>query len=68
MCVKHDSYYYQPQPATYNQRQHYHHDRRTQTVPSRTDYDRDKVRKRGNIHNGIPSPDIEKIIHYSIGK
>ena len=37
---QHDSSYYQPQPTTYNHRQQYLHDRRTQKFPSRTDYDR----------------------------
>ena len=61
------SSYYQPQPDTYNQRQRYHHDIITQQDPYITDYDRDNVVKHGNIHSGIPSPDI-KNTHYSIEK
>ena len=40
---QHDSSYYQPQSASYNQPQHYRQDRITQQAPSRNDCDRDKV-------------------------
>ena len=43
-----------------NQLIQYFHDRRTQQAPSRNDYDRDKVVKNGNIHTGIPTPEIKK--------
>ena len=58
-CGTHDSWYYQVQNYTYNQRQHYCNDRRTQQDPSRYEYNREKVRKHGNIHSVIPSPDIK---------
>ena len=51
---KHDSSYYQPTPANYNQNQQYFHDRKTKQTPSVTDYDRDKVENCGNIHSEIP--------------
>ena len=59
--------YYKTQPTTYNQRQHYCHDRRTQQAPFKTDYDREKVEKRFNIHSGISSPDM-KTTRYYVGK
>ena len=52
-----DLSYYQPQPATYNQCQHYFQDRITQQSFSKNDYDREKVGKHGNIHSGIPTPE-----------
>ena len=64
---QHDSSYYQPQPATYNQHQHYHQDRRTQQSCSNNYYDREKVGKHGNIHSVIPITE-KKITHFSIGK
>ena len=38
--VQYDTSYYQNQPADYNQRQNYHHDRTTQQAPYRTGYAR----------------------------
>ena len=52
-----DTSYYQP--ANYNQRQQYFHDKTTKQVPYRTDYDRGKLVKRGNIHSVIPTPYIK---------
>ena len=74
---QHNSYYYQPQPATdslyyqpklakYNQCQQYCKYRRTHQDFSKNDYNREKNGKQGNIHSGIPT--LEKITHYSIGK
>ena len=53
--------YYQPQPANYNQRQQYHHDRTTQQAPYITDYDKEDVEKCGVTHSGIPSPEIKQL-------
>ena len=64
-CGKHDSSYYQPQPATYNQRPQYHNDRRTQQYTSRNDFCKEKVGKHGNIHSGITTP--EKNPHITLG-
>ena len=50
-----------PQPsANYNQRQQCRHHRKTQQAPYRTDYDKEKVDKRGVTYSGIPSPDIKQ--------
>ena len=53
--------YYQPQPDNYNQNKQYHHYRIAQKSTYRTDYDREKLKKRVIIHSGIPSPDIKKL-------
>ena len=66
-CGQHYSSFYQPQPATYNQRQQYRQDRRTKPAHSKKYFDRDKVGKHGNINSGIPTPDL-KITNYFIGK
>ena len=49
------SSYYQPQPAKYNQRQQYFQNRKTQQAYHKNDYNRDKVKKNGDIHSDIPT-------------
>ena len=67
-CEQNISLYYQPQRDTYNLHQQYPHDRGTRQSTFTTQYCRDKVGTRGNIHSGILSPDILKTTQYSIGK
>ena len=54
--------YYQPQPTKYNYRQNYFQDRRIQQACSKNEYDIKKIRKHGNIHSGIPTPDKNVLI------
>ena len=62
-----DSSYYQTQPTTYNQRQHYCENRRTQQAHSNNYYDREKVGKHGNIHSGIPASEKNNpLFHWEI--
>ena len=64
---QHESSCYQPQPANYNQFQHYCHNRRDQKAPSRNDYDWDKGGNNGNIHSGIHIPDKKyPLFHWEI--
>ena len=61
-----DSSYYQPQPATYNQRQQYCQDIMIQQARSKNYYNREKVGNHGNIHSRIPTP--EKVPIIPLGK
>ena len=58
---QHVIFYYQSQPpADYNQSHQYRNHITTQPDPCRTDYDTEKVDKRGGTHSGIPSLDIKQ--------
>ena len=62
-----NSLFCQPQPATYNQRQHYCQGRRIQQALSKNGYDRQKVERHDNIHSGIPTTDKKyPLCHWGI--
>ena len=64
-CVTQQILYYQPAP--YDERQQYRHDRTSHNVPSRNMHNRGKVENQSSINSGIPTPYIKHVPVVTLG-